>query len=88
MKDDRHSYFLWGLAAGAAAGLLWAPKPGYKLRARIAKSARDGQDFIQRQGDEIRDAVQGTIKRGRRAVKDTTEGILKGLHEGRAALMG
>lgn len=88
MNYKRHSYFLCGLAAGAAAGLLWAPKPGFKLRARIAKSAREGQDFIHRQGDEIRDAVQGTIKRGRRVVKDTTEGVLKGLQEGRAALMG
>jgi gas vesicle protein len=88
MKDNRHSYFLCGLAAGAAAGLLWAPKPGFKLRARIAKSAREGQDFIKQQGDEIRDAVQSTMKRGKRVVKETTAGVRKGLQEGRAALMG
>ena len=88
MKDNRYSYFLCGLAAGAAAGLLWAPKPGIKLRARIAKSAREGQDFVHRQGDDIRDAFQGTIKRGRRVVNEATESVVKGFQQGRAALMG
>jgi gas vesicle protein len=66
--------FALGAVAGAALALLYAPAPGEETRRRIAERARDGRDraetmvresreFINRQRDHVKTAVD----RGREA---------------------
>jgi gas vesicle protein len=66
--------FALGAVAGAALALLYAPAPGEETRRRIAERAREGRDraetmvresreFINRQRDHVKTAVD----RGREA---------------------
>ena len=69
--------FLLGAAAGAAIALLYAPAPGEETRRKLAERARDGRDraetmvregreFINRQREQVKTAVE----RGRDAYND------------------
>jgi gas vesicle protein len=75
--------FFFGLGLGVAAGVLMAPHSGVKTRKRIAETAREGQDYITREGMGLRDAVVDKIKRTKRAANATAEGIGVALEVGR-----
>jgi gas vesicle protein len=80
--------FFYGLAIGAAAGVLMAPRSGAKTRQLIADSAREGQDYITREGLDLRDAVMDKVKRTKRAAKATAEGIEVAFEVGKEELVG
>jgi gas vesicle protein len=65
MNSSNAFYFLMGLGIGAAAGILYAPKSGYKTRdflkskseegAMYAKqTASDAMDLAKQKADELR----------------------------------
>jgi gas vesicle protein len=84
MTDNRDFCFFLGVALGVTGALLFAPKSGAQTRAAIADKAKEGQDFVNRQSNEIRDAVD----RGRKAAKRTADGIADAFEAGKATLVG
>jgi gas vesicle protein len=83
MTDNRSSLFFYGLGLGVVGALLFAPKSGIQTRTAILDKAKEGQEFLKRQGCQIRDSVAGTIERGRKATKRTARGIADALDAGK-----
>jgi gas vesicle protein len=67
--------FFLGVGLGVAAGVLMAPHSGVKTRKKIADAAREGQDYVTREGMGLRDSVLDKVKRTKRAANATAEGI-------------
>jgi gas vesicle protein len=80
--------FFYGLGVGAAAAILMAPRSGVKTRRLLAETAREGQDYIAREGAELRNTVVETLNRTKRAAKATAEGMGDALDAGKKQLMG
>jgi len=80
--------FFYGLGAGIAAGLLMAPRSGVKTRRRIVETAREGQDYLAREGAELRDSVVDKLNRTKRAAQATAEGIGVAFEVGKEQLVG
>ena len=80
--------FFYGLGVGVAAGVLMAPRSGVKTRRRLAETAREGQDYLTREGAELRETVVDTLNRTKRAAKATAAGMEDALEAGREQLMG
>jgi gas vesicle protein len=80
--------FFYGLGVGVAAGVLLAPRSGVKTRRHIAQSVREGQDYIAREGSELRSTVVDTLERTKRAAQATAEGIGVALEVGKEQLVG
>ncbi len=80
--------FIFGIGVGVAAGLLMAPRSGVKTRRRIAETAREGQDYVLREGAELRDTVVDTLNRTKRAAKTAADGIGAALEASKVQLMG
>lgn len=72
---NRPVSFLWGLAAGSAAGLLFAPQPGRRTRALLASKSKQGRRFLRDRSAELCDNVAGTWGRGRVAVAKSMRGF-------------
>jgi gas vesicle protein len=80
-------HFLVSIAAGAAVGLLFAPKPGAKSRAYLANKAREGADYakrsageaveyVQRQGDTFMNNASGAVERVKTTAMQEIENAL------------
>ena len=80
--------FLFGLGLGVAAGVLMAPRSGVKTRRQLAETAREGQDYIKREGIGLRDSVVEKLNRAKRAATQTAEGIGVALEVGKEQLVG
>jgi gas vesicle protein len=80
--------FFYGLGFGIAAGVLMAPRSGVKTREMLADTAREGQDYVTREGAQLRDVVVEKLDRTKRAAKATAEGIGVALEVGKEQLMG
>jgi gas vesicle protein len=86
MSDTR--CFFFGLGVGALAGVLMAPRSGIKTRRQLAATARDGQDYVLREGAELRDSVVDKLNRTKRAAQATADGIATALEVGKKQLVG
>ena len=80
--------FFYGLGVGAAAALLMAPRSGVKTRKLLVETARDGQDYLVREGEELRDTIVDKVNRAKRAAKVTAQGIGSAMEAGRDQLVG
>jgi gas vesicle protein len=80
--------FFYGLGLGVAAGVLMAPRSGVKTRKMIAETAREGQDYITREGVGLRDSVVDQLNRTKRAAKTAAEGIGDALEAGKKQFVG
>ena len=52
------------------------------------ETAREGQDYIAREGEELRDTIVDKVNRAKRAAKVTTEGIGVAMEAGKQQLAG
>jgi gas vesicle protein len=86
MKEAR--CFFYGLGVGVAAGLLMAPRSGVKTRKMIADTAREGQNYLAREGAGLRDSVVDQLNRTKRAAKAAVEGIGDALEAGKKQFVG
>ncbi|HTT68412.1 MAG TPA: YtxH domain-containing protein [Gemmatimonadales bacterium] len=77
--------FLWGLAAGAALGLLFAPMSGAELRADLRSRSRRFRDLAAQKVDEIEDVVVGGYEQARERVEERLESAKRTVQEGRQA---
>jgi len=80
--------FFYGVGVGLAAGVLMAPRSGERTRKQLRETAREGQDYLMREGAELRDSVVDKVNRTKRAAKATAEGIGVALEVGKEQLMG
>jgi gas vesicle protein len=80
--------FFYGIGVGLAAGVLMAPRSGVKTRRQIAETAREGQNYVMREGAELRDSVVDKLNRTKRAAQATAEGIGIALEVGKEQLVG
>jgi gas vesicle protein len=80
--------FFYGLGVGVAAALLMAPHSGVKTRRRLVATAREGQDYITREGEELKDTIVDKVNRAKRAAKVTAEGIGVAMEAGKQQLAG
>jgi gas vesicle protein len=88
MTDYRSSLFFYGFGLGVVGALLLAPKSGVQTRTAIVDKTKEGQEFLKRQSSQIRDAVTGTIERGRKAAGRTVQGIADALDAEKSSFAG
>jgi gas vesicle protein len=77
--------FLWGLAAGAALGLLFAPMSGVALRGELRDRSRKLKDLAAEKADEIEDLVAGGYESARAKVEERLDRAKRTVHDGREA---
>jgi gas vesicle protein len=65
--------FLWGLAVGAAAALLFAPTSGEELRSSIKTRARRMKDLALEKAGEVEETVGHGYARARAKVEEELE---------------
>ena len=81
-------HFFWGVAIGAAAGILFAPMTGVKTRAMIGEKAQKGQDLLKQKGCEAYSTTMDSIERGKAAFQQTTNSIADALEAGKQTIRG
>jgi gas vesicle protein len=75
--------FLWGLAIGAALGLLFAPMSGDELRSEIKQRGRRLRDLATEKAEEFEEALSEGYQRARGRVEEKVEDARRGLREGK-----
>jgi len=87
-RENTKNFFLGatiGTAAGAAIGLLFAPRSGYETRERIARSTGEAVDHIKTRvssaGEALADRVQQRAERLREAAAACTENVAEAVKE-------
>ena len=86
MTKDRCMWFAYGVAIGAAAGLLFAPKSGERTRALIAAKAKEGRLMLKERTAEVRGTVTDTIQRGTDAAQRVTKGLAAAMAAGKRTM--
>ncbi len=70
MEDsNKLSFFFLGLGLGVAIGILFAPKSGQETRHLIKDKAGEGQDYLKRRAEELRESASEVIDRGRSVIE-------------------
>lgn len=72
-KGSNLAWFLAGLAAGAAVGILCAPQSGTVTRRQIGRSAADGREAMEASGKELMDKGKDLYDRGKRIADDAAD---------------
>ncbi|MEK6610838.1 MAG: YtxH domain-containing protein [Gemmatimonadota bacterium] len=75
--------FIWGLAIGAALGLLFAPMKGEELRAKVRDRGRRFKDLASEKAGELEEMVAGGYERARSRVEEGIESAKRSAHEGK-----
>ena len=77
--------FVWGLLAGAAAALLFAPKSGRETRDELTESFYRMRDDAEDRIREVQDTVNATVGDVRRQFDDGVESARRAVESGRDA---
>jgi gas vesicle protein len=75
--------FLWGLAIGAALGLLLAPMSGKELRGQIAQRGRKFKDLAGEKLEEMEEMVSSGYDKARARVEEGLSSAKSKVQEGR-----
>jgi gas vesicle protein len=75
--------FLWGIALGAALGLLFAPMSGEELRGEIAQRGRRLKDLAQDKAAELEDMLHEGMGRARDKVEEQVESVRRTARDGK-----
>jgi gas vesicle protein len=68
MKTSREFYFLsfiLGIALGAVAGLLLAPRPGEETRKYVRERSNKSLDYVNEQAAKLRRAAEALVEAGK-----------------------
>jgi len=65
--------FAVGVAAGAAAALIYAPQSGERTRRQLRRGLEDASEYLKDTADAIGDHAEKYIRRGRDAVGDVVD---------------
>lgn len=72
MSNNNNGYFgvfVAGVALGAIAGLLFAPRSGKETREYIGRKAEEGSDFVTAKGKELRRQAEEIVDKGRKTAE-------------------
>jgi gas vesicle protein len=80
MANNGGVYFLTGLAAGVAVGILFAPNSGVETRGLIGRKAGEGKEALtdkasrlQKQAKQMRNRADDLVEQGKEAFTDEKE---------------
>lgn len=86
MEDtNKLSFFFLGLGLGVAIGILFAPKSGQETREFIKSKAGEGQDYVKRRAESLRESASGAIERGRSALERQRDRLTSAVEAGKQA---
>lgn len=85
MTSNESCYLLAGIAIGAAAGVLLAPKPGAETVAALKHKAKEGVDSVKHQLDCAGSTAKETVERGKQALRDQAETLTAAVEAGKRA---
>ena len=86
MEDDNKlSYFFLGLGLGVVAGILFAPKSGEETREFLMSKADEGVNEAKRRAEELRDAANEHLERGKSTVQRHKENLTAAVEAGKQA---
>jgi len=75
--------FLWGIAIGAALGLLFAPMSGAELRSEIKNRGRKFKELAEDKAEELEEMVSEKYSRARERVDEGIETARRKAREGK-----
>ena len=75
MNKDHTLGFLVGFSVGVGMALLLAPKSGAKTRSMIAKTAREGSDYLKQQVSDLSDSTADLMGKARKEAVRAAEGL-------------
>ena len=85
MTSNESCYFFAGLAIGAGAAVLLAPKPGAETVASLKHKAKQGVDSVKPQIDTAGSTVKETVDRGKKALRYQAENLSAAVEAGKRA---
>lgn len=85
MTSSESCYFFAGLAIGAGAAVLLAPKPGAATVASLKHKAMQRVDSVKQQIDAAGSTVKETVDRGRKALRYQAENLTAAVEAGKRA---
>ena len=85
MLEKRFSYFLIGLATGAGALALFAPKSGRETRRLIAGRVYRGKKMLAKSGTKVRRSAADLLSRGKGSLKHVNGAFKGAMEAGRTA---
>ena len=92
MSNNSGVYFLTGLAAGVAVGILFAPHNGVKTRDLIGRKAEEGKETLKeeglrlkRQAMAMRQRATDLMEQGKEALKEEKERLAYAIDSGVSA---
>jgi len=85
ITSSESCYLLAGLAIGAGAAVLLAPKPGAETVASLKHKAKEGVDSVKQQLDAAGTTARETVERGKQALRHQTETLSAAVQAGKRA---
>ncbi len=88
MADRNGNSFLWfllGLGAGAAVGVLFAPRPGRETREAIMKGAEESTEKVKVGARRAREQANEWMEKGRELLKQQKDQLRSAVEAGRQA---
>ena len=86
MLEKRFSYFLIGLATGAGALALFAPKSGRETRRLIAGEVHRGKKLLAKTRTKVRRSATDLISRGKGRIERVNGAFQGAMEAGRSVL--
>jgi gas vesicle protein len=74
---------LWGIAIGAAIGLLFAPMSGEELRSEIGRRGRRLKSLAEDKAEELEEMISDRYASARERVEEGVDGARKKVKEGK-----
>jgi gas vesicle protein len=68
------NYFVVGLALGALAGMVFAPRRGDEMRDEMRRRTHEGLDYLNQQAERLRDSTEKVVNKTRDWMSRATDG--------------
>jgi gas vesicle protein len=82
MSIKELTYLGFGVGAGVAAAVLFAPRSGSETREYLHSKVEDGTDFVRARASDVLDAVSQVAERGKKAARYQTENLTAAVDAG------
>ena len=82
---EKALFFVMGAFIGAATALLLAPRSGEETRKFIAGKAREGADYLSKQGREFTEAANSYVEKGKGYLEQQRDQVAAAFEAGKQA---